>query len=262
MPRRIVLLIVGTLIALILPLGIAEWLRDRTAVATGPVTGSLRNLQSWFSQVTTNLSNLGSLQEERAQLQQRTIELQQQLSDLQAIQRENESLRRELNVSPTKQDIPKILAQVTVSGINPLDPTFTISAGKNQGVQEGQPVLYQGVLLGRIAAARDNSAIVRSILSPKSVVQVWIPSLREYGVLVGTGTTAQLEDTTQGVEISPTTPLETSGLGGSLPQGIQVGTVGDRISGESSTTPTYRVQLGTNPSNATSVIVLATTQAP
>jgi rod shape-determining protein MreC len=260
MYRRTISLIVIGILVLIAPFAVSENLRNTVTNLTSPISSTARELSTNARQTYETISSLGDLRDQKNALQQEVVNLQQQLSDSDAIKRENESLRKELNVSQKTASLAKVFAPIAVSGLNPLDPVFTITAGRNQGIKEGQPALYQGSLIGRVVTVRENTSVVRSIFSPKSVIQVWIPSIQENGVLIGDGNTVRLEDITQGVAVASGSLLETNGLGGTLPAGILIGTVAEKTSLDSSNAQSFRVNLANDPRIAESVIVLLTNQ--
>jgi rod shape-determining protein MreC len=176
------------------------------------------------------------------------------------MQRENADLRKELGISGVTRDTPKTLTHIILQGDNPLDYTFTIDSGSAQGVKVGQPAVAQGVLIGRVIEVRSQTSIVRSVTSLQSRVQAWLATNQEKGFLVGTGNSVELQDITQGLDIPTGTTIETSGLGGTLPQGILIGSIESIKSAKSDLTQTFRVQLPIDPLSVQSLFILLTDQ--
>lgn len=262
MLRRSLALAIAALVFLVLPLAVSGTLRNAAVHAAAPLTTFLSAQRLAVSQFFTNLSQVGTLRGERAQLQEEIAVLQQQLSELESAKRENEALRAELGVAGNSRELPKVLANVVLQGTDPLDRTFTVTSGRTAGIRVGQPAVSRGYLIGRVIEVREHSAVVRSILSPQSIVQAWLPTLGEKGLLVGDGNTVSLQKLAQGVEIPGSALIETSGLGETLPQGLLIGTVGTALSRPSDLSQTFRVDLAADPSTATTVFILLTDDSP
>ncbi|MEI8003625.1 MAG: rod shape-determining protein MreC, partial [Methanothrix sp.] len=135
---------------------------------------------------------------------------------------------------------------------------YLVSIGSNQGIKLGQPVIREGYLVGKVIEVRKESCVVRSVLSPLSIIQVWIPTLNEKGYLQGDGNTLTVKDITQGVAVPEGSLVESSGLGGTLPQGLLIGTTGKLLTEPSDLAQNYRLTPGTDPSNLESIMILLT----
>jgi rod shape-determining protein MreC len=204
-----------------------------------------------------NLASLGSLREDRANLQSKVITLQQTVIDNQNLRNENDALRKELGVSGVTRDLPKVFAHIIVKGDdNLLDYSFTVDVGSKEGVRVGQPVISQGALIGRVTEVRSQSSVVRAITSLSSGIQARLTLNQEKGYLVGTGNGVVLKDISQGLAVESGSVVETSGLGGSLPQGILIGTIDSLQSAKSELSQTFRIALPVDPLNIQSVLIL------
>lgn len=258
MLRRSLIFAIIALLLFVLPLSVSSSLRDGVSSATAPLTGFLTSQRVAATNFFRNIGQLGELRTERAELQGEIASLQQQLSELEAIKRENEALRLELGVTGVSRELPKLAAQVIFQGTDPLDRSFTINTGAQAGVTVGQPAVANGYLVGRVISVRAHTAVVRSILSPRSIIQAWLPGSGEKGLLAGNGNTARFEKVPQGTEVVAGSLLETSGLGETLPQGILIGTIGSRVSEASDVSQTFRIDLPVDPGAVTNVFILLT----
>ncbi len=260
MPRRLITYAVIILVILVIPVSQVGWLRDRTTRFLSPLTGFLSgsgiSVQNYFY----NLGQIGEIQDERARLQAEVVTLQQQLSDQEGLRRENESLRKELGITGVVRDTNKVFSKIIIQGLDPLDRTVTIDAGRAQGIRQGQPAIYQGSLAGRVETVRESTSIVRLITSPKSILQAWVATKKENGILQGDGNTVSFKEVNQGVLIEVGSLVETSGLGGSLPQGIPIGSVEQLSSSPNSLSQSFRVTLPYDPNSIESLIILLTNQ--
>jgi rod shape-determining protein MreC len=117
-------------------------------------------------------------------------------------------------------------------------------------------VISQGALIGRVTEVRSQSSVVRAITSLSSGIQARLTLNQEKGYLVGTGNGVVLKDISQGLAVESGSVVETSGLGGSLPQGILIGTIDSLQSAKSELSQTFRIALPVDPLNIQSVLIL------
>lgn len=259
MYRRLFPYILGSVLLLTLPFAVSAALHDHALHAVQPLALYLDRQRLGIKDFFQNIGELGSLRQQRSDLQVQVATLQQQLAAVEDVRQENQALRQELGITGTTQAIPKIFAHIIVpTSTNPLERSFTIDVGSAQGVREGQPAISQGYLVGQVVSTRANTAVVRSVVSLKSIIQVWIPSINQKGILTGDGNTATISELEQGFTLDTSALVQTSGLGGALPQGILLGSTGSKISGSSETKQSFRVTLGVNPTDLESVFILQT----
>lgn len=252
--RPLPYLILGLL--LFLPFGISSSLRNFTNHLTAPASSYLTSTGSDIKSYLKNLFSLGQIRDEKQALQTQVLTLSKQLSELETLKRENESLKAELKVPGVARELPKLLSHVIIKGSDPLDRTFTLDVGSNQGVKIGQPILKEGYLVGKILEVNSETSTMRSIFSPKQIIQVWLPTLAQKGYLQGDGNTLNLMDINQGVTVPELTLVETSGLGGTLPQGLLIGNTGKMLSKPSDLSESFRVNPGTDATDLETVFVL------
>lgn len=258
MARRLAIIALILVAILALPLRLTDPIRNAAIRIIHPIgsyitQNNLRIRNTWL-----NLTSIGAVRDERNQLAARVVDLEQQVVTLENVQHENDSLQKELGVTGVTKDIPKVLGRVVIQGQNILDYTFTVDVGTAQGVRVGQPAVVQGALIGRVIEARTQSAVIRSITSTASGIQAWLSASREKGYLTGTGNGVVLSDISQGVSVPEGTVVETSGLGGTLPQGILIGTVTSLDSAQSEGSQRFRIATPIDPATVESVLILLT----
>lgn len=256
MLRRFLTIFAVVLLLFLIPAGIIASVRDQSAESAGPVSGFFVRQSAAVRNFFSNISQIGQLRGDKLKLQTQVLELQQQLADRENIVRENDALRKELGVTGITHESKKVFARIIIQGSDPLDYTFTVNAGTEDGIKEGQPAVSQGFLVGRVITAHQHTAIIRSITSRKSGIQAWVAESREKGYLIGDGNTVMLTQITQGVSIKSGNVVETSGLGGSLPQGILIGQIGALQSAPSQLTQSFRVTLPFDPKALESLFIL------
>jgi len=246
------------LLVLLIPTFAIAKVRDQFLLLFRPLSRVLVKENTSLHNTLLSLKEISSLRQDNEQLRTEIISLQQQVSDQETITRENQSLRKELGVTSVTRDTPKLLGHIILQGSDPLDRTVTLDIGSAQGVKEGQPAVSQGTLLGRVVSVQKNSSVVRYITSRQSKIQAWVASNREKGLLVGDGNSAYLTEITQGVTVKPQDVVETSGLGGSLPQGILIGQINEATSKPSDLSQRFSITLPQDPSSIESLFVLLT----
>lgn len=240
------------------PISLVSRLRDTAAQALKPAGIFLVRQNIDLGNFFNSFRQISQLRDQKQRLQQQVYSLQQELAGKKDLEMENTTLRQELGVTGTTYPISKVLAQIIIQGSNPTDKTYLVDVGVPQGVKEGQPAIYQGFLIGRVVSVREHSTVIRAITSRESRVQVRLADSQEKGLLIGDGNAAYITDLTQGVTIRENSPVETSGLGGSLPQGILIGTIGSRLSKESDLSQSYLINLSQDPAGVSSFFILLT----
>jgi len=257
MYRRFLAYLGLVLILFVLPITLVSRLRDIATSAVAPIGHFFLSKSTGLRNTVNNFSQLDDLRNQNTDLQAQVISLQEQLIELNNVKQENEDLRKQIGVTGVVHDTTKVLAQVSLyNNADPLDPTFTISAGSTAGIKVGQPAVYQGVLVGRVISVRDHSSVVRSVRSQKSLIQAAIDPGHNLGVVTGTGSGVTINYVNQGVTIAPKSIVETSGLGGTLPQGILIGSTGDQLSAKNDTSQTFSIDQVVEPSSIQSLFVL------
>lgn len=240
------------------PISLVSRLRDTAAQVLKPAGIFLVRQNIDLGNFLNSFRQISQLRDQKQRLQQEVYGLQQELAGKKDLERENTTLRQELGVTGATYPISKVLARIIIQGSNPTDKTYLVDVGAPQGVKEGQPVIYQGFLIGRVVSVREHSATIRAITSRESRVQVRLADSQEKGLLIGDGNAVYITDLTQGVTIRENSPVETSGLGSSLPQGILIGTIGSRLSKESDLSQSYLVNLSQDPAGVSSFFILLT----
>jgi rod shape-determining protein MreC len=254
--KRFLYIFIVILILLFLPLAISKLIRDRSTKLFSPLTSVLVRKNIELVNFYREISQIPSLRTENQNLQNQVANLQQALAHQADILRENTVLKNELSVVGSTQNSPKVLANVILEGVDPNDRTLTINAGTQNGIRVGQPAVYQGYLVGKVISTSESTSLIRLITSPQSNIQAWIVDSHAKGLLTGTGNSASLNDILQGVNVAPGSLVETDGLGGSLPQGILIGQIGQIESAQSQPSQNFVVNLGQDPTSLDSLFIL------
>lgn len=172
-------------------------------------------------------TDLGKAKGERDRLKEEVKELEDKIYDYEETLRENEELRSMIAYQDSRSDLE--LFVVDVIGANPdvWEQTIQIGAGYSSGLQEYMAVLNEeGSLVGRIILCTSEASVVQLITDDKSSVGAMLQKNAEMGVLKGEGGGGvRLELLNQDAEVSTGDEVITSGLGGTCPVGIAIGTI-------------------------------------
>lgn len=166
-----------------------------------------------ITQYQQNQTQIRNLQE---QLAQTTVDQNQLLQ----LQQENQALREQLDapLPPNWQYIATPLL-----GID--SDTALIGVGQAQGIVEGDALVYQDHLLGRVVSTSANMSQVRLLTHPESRVAVKVRAQTSVdGLVIGENQELVLTQILQTSEIAPDQLVVTSGTDNFLP-GLVVGTI-------------------------------------
>jgi rod shape-determining protein MreC len=172
------------------------------------------------------LSDLGRARAERDELREKLEELEGKVRRLNEVERENRQLREMIRVKESRPDLQ--LMAVRVIGSNPdlWEKTLIIGAGYSDGLREYMAVLSEdGSLVGRIVMCTAETSMVQLITDEKSSVGAMLERNAEMGVVKGDGTGIRLELLNQNADVRTGDLVLTSGLGGTCPSGIPIGTI-------------------------------------
>jgi len=171
--------------------------------------------------------DMGRARGERDSLKEQVEELKGQVDELEDLRRQNEMLRKMVQV---KESNPQFdLLVVDVIGGNPdiWEQTIQIGAGYDDGLQEYMAVLSEdGSLVGRVIVCTAKASIVQLITDEKSSIGARLQQNAEMGIVKGEGGGGvKLELLNQDAEVNEGDVVLTSGMGGTCPAGIPIGTI-------------------------------------
>lgn len=147
------------------------------------------------------------------------------LVNLRELEQENVRLRNLLQFKETYK-IEAITARMIAKDVSPEFRAIRINRGSDSGVQPNMPVITTEGVVGRVLRTTGSTADVVTLLDPLSAVDAYIMRSRARGIVEGlTDTLCQLKFALRVDDIQPGDLLLSSGLGGTFPKGIPVGTV-------------------------------------
>jgi rod shape-determining protein MreC len=201
--------------------------------ASNVFTGSLVNIQSWFSarfvalqDFFTSPRDIASLRQRNAELEGELAELQSQVIQLQQQVGETQILRALVDFAQANPENRYRGAAVIGRDPSPFLHFVIINRGSNDGLLRGMPVVTHQGLIGRIDAVIADAARVQLITDPASSVNVRLQKAETEASLVGSVTgDLTLELIPQDIVVEAGDLVLTSGLGGGYPPDLIIGQV-------------------------------------
>jgi len=201
--------------------------------ASNVFTGSLVNLQTWFSARFVALQDFFTSPRDIASLRQRNAELEGELAELQAqviqLQQEvgdTQILAALLDFERARPENTYRPAAVIGRDPSPFLHYVIINRGSNDGILRGMPVVPNQGLIGRVDAVIADAARVQLITDPASSVNVRLQNAETEASLIGSVSgDVTLDLIPQDVNIEQGDLVLTSGLGGGYPPDLIVGQI-------------------------------------
>ncbi len=138
---------------------------------------------------------------------------------------ENIRLRKLLKLKENLKP-PTITAQIIGRDPSIWFRTLTIDQGSSQGIKKGMPVVTVEGVVGQILETSPNTSKILLAHDPNSAVDALIQKNRVQGILKGTGDQRyDLLYILKNADVEKGDLIVTSGLGGSFPKGVPLGTV-------------------------------------
>lgn len=233
-------LVITVVILIILFVLLFATVNDEDVSAPQSVIGSVfAPMQSWLYGASNSISGFfdrvfasGSIQEENSELKTQVAELESQLTGKSELEKENERLKELLNFKEENTTYETIGADVIGKTPGVWFDTFTISAGRADGVEVDMPVITADGLVGKVTSVAQSYSKVTCIIDSSSGVSVVVERTRDNGVAKGEGANLNLNEDILSIEylpidsnLMPGDRVLTSGLDGIYPKGLYVGEI-------------------------------------
>ncbi len=207
-----------------------RFLVDPFRVVFGTITAPVQHLFSFVGFEIRDsfgfFDSIGELKDENERLEKENIRLSANNARLLEIEKENEELRRSLELLPRK-DYELVSAEVIGRDVSGVGNWITIDQGSAQGIQKGMSVIVEaGVLVGTVEDVFPSSARVMLLTNPESVVNGIANETGALGIIQGEHGLGLVYDMVRQTDtLKPSDTIVTSGLGGNIPKGLLVGTL-------------------------------------
>ncbi|HEX3095529.1 MAG TPA: rod shape-determining protein MreC [Patescibacteria group bacterium] len=200
--------------------------------APRPVAIVVRSIADPIHTFFSTLSSLRSVVRENAALHNQVTQLQQQQVQFDKLKTDNDLLREELKF---KAQSKMSLEPCTVLSIDPqeLSDAMVLSCGKEQGIQEGQAVISQGYLIGKITYVGSYNSTALLISNAQSSIDAQLSKNNTEGVVKGSFGSGMVFDlVSQNADVNAGDLVVTAGINPRIPKDILIGQVGQVLSGK------------------------------
>jgi len=193
-----------------------------------PLTSFTTGMGTSLSDFWQTITNIGVLHQTVQQQKEEIDRLNFEVVRLQELELENEDLRRLLEFKRTRPGLLLLPVRVLGTDATGLVNTIIIDKGSGDGLKEDMAVITWRGLVGRVIQVTPASSHVLLVTDVSSSVAVRVqdPTSRASGIVSGRKEGGLLMKHILQQELIQTGDLViTSGVGGSLPQGLPVGRV-------------------------------------
>ena len=234
--NKFFLLVVITIVILIV-MAISSRPNSKINIVSNIINVPLSPLQKLFSfsgekveSSITFFKDLKSLKEENEQLKLKLEKLERERNELLDYKKENNELRKALNLKNQFNDYDFIGANIIAKDAGNWFNVFKIDRGTQDKVVTDLPVVTNEGLVGRVVSSGTFSSKVISIIDMDSTVSGRISKTRDLVRVKGDLTLKEqglcrMDYIPFDVDIAVGDTIETSGLGGVYPKGIIIGKV-------------------------------------
>lgn len=204
---------------------VVEGARERAMDAVAPLLDAISRPAATAAQVVEEAQTLAEIRAENAQLRAENQALLQFRDAAYRLEAENLSLRSLLNFRPPEPN-RFLTARVIADNSGAFVRSLAVNLGTLNGVADGQAVLGDQGLAGRIVQAGERSARILLLTDLNARIPVVLERSRHRGVLGGDNTDLpRLLHLPLEAEVEVGDRVVTSGHGGMFPPGLPVGVV-------------------------------------
>lgn len=179
----------------------------------------------------STIYQLKKITDENGQLRGRVMQLQQSLALVNQQALENEALRKELGFA---KNSTQPLAACTVLSENPfgLSDALVLNCGSRDGVGEGQAVISQGYLVGKIIYSGPDSSTALLATASNFVSDARISQTNVTAIVKGSfGSGLVVDQVPQNSDLQNGWLVVTAGINAKIPKNILIGQVSGLLSG-------------------------------
>ena len=205
--------------------GVIHSLRGMAMTVASPVRmlgGVLCNL---MNAVGNAVANAGASSETLSELKAENERLTAKVAELSEAQETATRLEKLVGLQST-YDLASTAARIIGSTGDAWTEAVIIDKGSNAGFEVGMPVCSSGGVIGQIIEVSATTSTVRLVSDEQSGISAMVQGSRAQGMLRGQADgTLRLEYVVADAEVSTGDIIITSGIGGSFPKGLPLGTV-------------------------------------
>lgn len=203
---------------------------DRVVLAVcEPLRGFLMGVTGWVSDTWYRYFDLLKAREELGVLSRKAAHLERERDRLSDLGRENETLRRLLQLKQQNPQMRFVAAQVIGVGTSVIARTIEIDQGSVDGVRRGYPVINGQGLIGLVQRVGWTSSEVLLLTDEKMSLYAQVVRTGARGRIRGLGHAVddqlELSEVLRSQDLKIGDRVMTSGLGRVFPKGLPIGEV-------------------------------------
>lgn len=233
--------------------------------AVGLVFSPLQKLSDFVSEkvewVELSFRGSGTYKQEIERLEQKIAEYENKIVDYNEMKQKVASYETMLGVKEENSDYE--LQRASVIGTDSADmfASLIIDKGSADGISTDDPVVYGNYLVGLVSKVHPSYSVVETLLNPDLNISALESKTRETAYVTTTIELSEngrcmlsgLERTTQ---VTPGGIVVTSGIGGTYPKGIIIGTVSEITESKYDLTNSAIIEPGVNVREVEDIFVI------
>ena len=212
--------------------GMANFLSGSVGALLGPIQRFSVSISESATGFFERILMADEISEENEQLRDEIRKLREQMVSFENYKAENEQYRQFLELKEQNPDF--VFEAAMVIGRDPTDffYSFTIDKGSLDGIKVFDPVITPDGLVGRISEVSYTDSKVVTLLNPGIDVGAFDARTRDTGIITGDLSLAmlgrcKLTYLSRDSSASAGDIITTSGIGGTFPKGLIIGTIAD-----------------------------------
>lgn len=213
-------------------IGDFEWVGDTVSAPFAPLTSLIDSISSSINKNVRTFGDVGLIFEENDDLKARIAELEHENRELSTYKERLIVYQETLNLKGRFSDYSLIGGNVITRDVGNWFDIFKIDIGSRSGVTKDLPVVTSNMaLIGRTISVSVNTSKIITLIDEECVVSGWITGQNGGAVVVRGDLTlkeqgyCKIDLFTDDLDVKPGDVVETSGIGGIFPRGIEIGTV-------------------------------------
>ena len=213
-------------------IGDFEWVGDTVSAPFAPLTSLIDSISASINKNVRTFGDVSLIFEENDELKARIAALEHENRELAAYKDRLRTYQEALNLKGRFSDYSLIGGNVITRDVGNWFDIFKIDIGSRAGVTKDLPVVTANMaLIGRTISASVGTSKVITLIDEECVVSGWITGYDEGAVVVRGDLTlkeqgyCKIDLFSDELEVKPGDVVETSGIGGIFPRGIEIGTV-------------------------------------
>ena len=205
--------------------GMINSLRGAAMTITSPVRMLGGAVAAPFNAIGNAIGNAGASSETLSELKKENERLTAKVAELSEAQETAARLEKLVGLQSTFS-LKSTAARIIGSTGDAWSNAVIIDKGANAGFEVGMPVCSSGGVIGQIIEVSATTSTVRLVSDEQSGISAMVQGSRAQGMLRGQADgTLRLEYVVSDAEVSAGDIIITSGIGGSFPKGLPLGTV-------------------------------------